>query len=111
MPAAMAGERIPESDHIVCIMPLARGNCFSGTSMAYDVSKAAPWKVLGIAISTMISSNIQSCRLRVAMRLIRTRLSTPFGVSAVIMVRLRSWRSAQAPARARGTAWAGRTPG
>ena len=41
MKAASAGETMPDSDQVVCIMPLALGSRPSGTSIAYDASKAA----------------------------------------------------------------------
>ena len=41
MNAARAGEMMPDSDQVVCIMPFARGSSRSGTSIAYDASNAA----------------------------------------------------------------------
>jgi hypothetical protein len=38
---ASAGEMMPDSDQVVCIMPLALGSRLSGTNIAYDASNAA----------------------------------------------------------------------
>ena len=96
--AAMPGDRIPDSDQMVCIMPLARGNCFSGTSMAYEVSNAAPWKVLGDGeAGPRWRINIQSCSVWVSIRY-QQEAEAAMVKSVAIIVRLRSWRSAQAPA-------------
>ncbi len=95
----MAGERMPDREKMVCIMPLARGNCASGTSIATDVSKAALWKAPVRAASRTRVTSDQRLRLPAARSSSITRESSPEAQSMISMVRLRSWRSAQAPAR------------
>jgi len=59
--AAAAGERTLDSDHMVCIMPLARGNWCSGTSMAYDVSNDDMWNAPNVRTASQIVSSIHNC--------------------------------------------------
>jgi len=96
--AAAAGERTLESDHMVCIMPLARGNCGSGTSMAYDVSNDDMWNAPKVEYNVERMSSIHSCSELVASSVTSTRLRQPLAKSIAIIVRLRSCRSAHAPA-------------
>ncbi len=98
MLAAIAGERMPDSDHIVCIIPFARGNCFSDTIIAYDVSKAEAWNAPNIALKMIRINRFHNCSVWVIIINASKMLRQPFAKSTAIIVRLRSCRSAHAPA-------------